>query len=249
MKTLILLMTLTLSFIASSSELDHYFNQIKNDSINNPFLKGEENSLNHPLYQKLKILSLSYGSTIEWHNSVSKRVLELPFHPDRMKIKKSDEFDGWFDEFTKPNLIIIHQEASLVTLIHELRHSLHLGTHKIIESEWFDLSLQKNKKKIFQFQEKIQNTPLTKNEILKLKKLTTRLIETCSEISAHEGDLVLAREFDQSLEEGFKSLIKDYKLEFKNTYNQLIKNSLTQNEDFVLELNIALSKYLKEKKI
>ncbi len=234
--------------LASCGELDQSIVLIKEEGSLNPFNKGESEALKHPVYKKLFLLSKMYGSVIEWHNSVSKRVLGLPYSPDRMKIKVQDEFDGWFDEYTKPNLIIIHQEASLVTLVHELRHALHLGGHKILDGNWFDVVLQKNKKKILKFHEFLEEnqTSLSQAELMKIKKVSTRLLETCSEISAHQGDLILAREFDSSFVDGYKKLIQGYKNEFNRSYNYLIKNKNSENEPFIKELKTSLDKFLKE---
>ena len=234
---------------AKASELDFYLLSIQKNTQINPFEIGEHNAKKHPLYNKLEKEAHHLGAKIEWQNSVSKRVLELPYSENRMKIKEQDEFDGWFDEYTTPNLIIIHKDATLATLVHEIRHAIHLGQHDIDKNvHWFDFILQQNKRLISLFKVKLNQLKIAKTEREKLNKLSTRLLETCSEISAHQGDLSLAQEFDQSLISVHQNFIKDYKNEFTRSYNLLKKNPISRNEIFVENLNLSLLQYMKEKK-
>lgn len=238
--TLFVSMSVALSATASV-DLDEVLQSVASERSHNPFKIGEKAAIKHPIYPVLLSQADHYGSVVEWVPSVSGAVLELPFNENRMKVATSDEFNGWFDEFEVPNLIFVHDKASLVTLIHELRHALHVGIHGRIEGNAFDQALQKNKRRIDQFHARLMKSPLDLKTKNRLKRLSTRLLETCSEVSAHHGDLLLAEAFKNEEAESHRDFIKDYKLEFSKAYKALSRHPFSQGEEFVEDLNQHLA--------
>ncbi len=225
----------------AAEDLDQVLQTVASERKFNPFKPGERAAKQHPVYSKLLIMADDYGSSVEWVASVSGAVLELPFHEDRMLVSKQDEFNGWFDEFEIPNLIFIHAQASMVTLIHELRHALHAGIHGNIEGNVFDQALQKNRARIESFHTKLAKSPLDLKTKKTLKRLSTRLLETCSEMSAHHGDLLLAKAFQNEEEQGHREFIKEYRREFLRSYKALSRHPFSQNEAFIEDLNASLA--------
>lgn len=234
-----------LTYGAPAPSLDQIVHQLTSSKEFSPFIVGEDKSKKHPLYQNLLDLSKTFGAEVSWVNSVSKSVLQLPFHPERIVVKAHDEFDGWFDEFTTPSQIFIHKEATMIILIHELRHALHLGNHELLNGNAFDRLLQKNKKTIDQFKIQVQSSPLHSSTKRMLIKSATRLIETCSEISAHHGDLKLSKVYLMPEAQTYALFIKDYKKEFMKSYTQLKKHPFSSTQEFVDELFDGLEHYMK----
>lgn len=226
--------------------LDDILERMAEDKEHSPFVVGLSNSENHPQYPSLVRFAEAHTTQVEWVKSVSESVLKLPFHPDRMRIRKSDEFDGWFDEYTNPNIIYLHQEAALIILVHELRHALQLGTHEQISGSWFDRALQINKKRVIDFQTRLRSVPMSAAMRHKLRKLSQRLIETCSEISAHQGDLMLALTFHQPQSKTYRKYIGEYLLEFKNAARLLKSSKISRSELFIAELESSLEKFMQE---
>lgn len=225
----------------SGADLDAIVQAVASERNQNPFKPGETAAMKHPIYPTLFLQAESYGSVVEWVPSVSAAVLELPFNENRYKVVTSDEFNGWFDEFEVPNLIIIHNKASLVTLIHELRHALHLGVHGRNEGNDFDQALQKNKRRIQKFHERLLKSPLDLKTKKRLKVFSTRLLETCSEVSAHHGDLLLAEAFKNKEAQSHRDFIAEYKLEFAKAYKALSRHPFSAGEEFVEDLNQHLA--------
>lgn len=227
--------------VGQAFDLDDILKEVASERSHNPFKVGERAAIGHPIYATLILQSERYGSIIEWVPSVSGAVLELPFNENRYKVVKSDEFDGWFDEFEVPNLIFVHNKSSLVTLIHELRHALHLGVHGRTEGNDFDQALQTNKRRIEKFHARLLKSPLDLKTKKRLKVLSTRLLETCSEVSAHHGDLLLAEAFENAEAESQRDFIKEYKLEFAKAYRALSRHPFSAGEEFVEDLNQQLA--------
>lgn len=228
--------------------LDDFINLIKNDSQYDPFLTGPAGAFKHPQYEELMGFAEQYHSTVKWVPSVAKEVLKLPFHQDRMSVRPTEVFDGWFDEFVLPNQVILSKKAAFITLVHELRHVVHLGSHGLTAGTKFDRLLQQNKKRIQRFQVRLVESNLPEEVKEQLKKLSTRLIETCSEVSAHEGDVVLSRSFGHDeMAESYLEFIQEYKAEFLQAFKVLKKNKFSQNEAFVNDLYVGLKEFMQEK--
>ena len=224
-----------------AADLDAVLQSVASERNHNPFKPGEAAALKHPVYPTLFLQAESYGSVVAWVPSVSGAVLNLPFRESRMKVSAQDEFNGWFDEFEVPNLIFVHNKASLVTLIHELRHALHIGIHGRNEGNVFDQALQKNKRRIQKFHERLFKSPLDLKTKKRLNVLSTRLLETCSEVSAHHGDLLLAEAFKNKEAQSHRDFIAEYKLEFAKAYKALSRHPFSAGEEFVEDLNQHLS--------
>lgn len=229
------------SVVQAAVDLDEVLQAVASERNHNPFKPGEKAAQKHPIFPTLLSQADHYGSVVEWVPSVSAAVLELPFNESRMKVTSQDEFNGWFDEFEVPNLIYVHEKTSLVTLIHELRHALHVGVHGRIEGNEFDRALQINKRRIDQFHTHLMKSPLDLKTKRRLKILSTRLLETCSEVSAHHGDLLLAEAFRNAEAESHREFIKEYKLEFEKAYKALSRHPFSQGEEFVEDLNQHLA--------
>ena len=173
---LLICLLITFSSGLFAASLDDLLKIVSQDLKHNPYLGGEIEAKSHPQYSRLIELGHSFGSKLEWVDSVALRVLELPYDRERLKINPEDELIGWFDEIVIPNLIILDRTTNLATLIHELRHAVHLGTHRQISHNWFDRTLQINKKKIKEFHTKLNQSHLSKVEKTDLKRLSTRLL-------------------------------------------------------------------------
>lgn len=222
-------------------DLDQVIQDISSQQTINPFVKGDKAAFRHPIYPVLDQMAADFGSVIKWVPSVSAEVLNLPFVADRMKVQPSDEFNGWFDEYEVPNLIIVHKKASLVTLVHELRHALHIGVHGRIQGNTFDQEIQLNRVKIKRFHDKLLRSPMDTKTKTRLKYLSTRLLETCSEISAHHGDLLLAEAFKNREAKDHRRFIEEYRSEFLKSYRALSRHPFSQSEEFVEGLNQSLT--------
>jgi hypothetical protein len=239
----------TLNAFAEVRTLDTVINAIRRDREHEPFKIGESNAKKHPQYPGLMTMVERFGAEVEWVKGVSKRVLELPYNPARMKVTVKDSFDGWFDEFTTPNLIIIDRGTNILTLVHELRHVVHLGTNTIYEGTWYDLRVKQNHDRVLAFHKKISKSSLSKKDKAALKLLATRLVESCSEISAHWGDYAIAKSFEREETEDYLGFVKEYKNEFFKSYYKLKTYPLAKNEVFISDLNDALHQFLDEKKL
>ncbi len=235
--------------------LDNILTKIKSNRAHNPFAIGEKAALRHPDYKKIKEFATFLNVDIKWTPSVSAYVLKLDFLEERYKVKKTDEFDGWFDEFTDPQLIIIHQESNLVTLLHEMRHALHLGRFTFISNQielaWFDQFLLNQKKNIQKYHEWInQNSQYTNAQKKKYRKCATRILETASEISAHAYDVELAESFKHPHLTSFKSFIKDYLKEHLKNQKCLLENSEKgKGINFAFNIEKRLIHFMNEKKL
>jgi hypothetical protein len=231
--------------LPSSYSLDTFIEQTAKDKIHSPFLRGEPNVKNHPLYKDIIAFARTLNTKIIWSDSVSEAVLKFPHNEARMKVSLEDEFEGWFDEFTSPNTIVLHRDTFFSTLIHEMRHTVQLGSHNKITGNWFDKVLQTNKKKVAAFIEKVKKLRLKESEKKKLQTEATKLIETCSEINAHSDEVSLARSH-RSLEQvqNNKEFVAEYKAEYKKAYQFLKKHELSSNESFIPEVDKALTKFL-----
>ena len=157
-------------------------------------LQRSERRSESELYTFAKELNVK----IEKVSSVSRRVLKLPFNPRRMKISADDQLEGWFDEYSSSNLIIIEKKATVMTLVHELRHAIHLGAHHPLMGNKLDRQIEKAKAQAKNFEE------------------GQALIENASEIVAHTDELKMAEGLgDQELQESAIYFRKEYLKEFK----------------------------------
>lgn len=235
---------------ANAKTLDDHLVDFQRDGEHSPFVVGPTASRRHPKYLELLATAKTFRTSVRWVSSIPRAVLALPHHPDRHLPKPTDELDGWFDEFTTPNRILLHDQAPLITLIHELRHAVQLGQHGLRAGTWFDRLLQKNVRAIRRFKEKVDQTNLHASTKKKLKRLATRLVETCSEISAHEGDLILSRQFNRTFEaQSYERFIHEYQTEFENAYFELGRYPITHEETFAVELRDGLKKFIREKNL
>jgi len=80
---------------------------------------------------------------IEWTNSIYDKVMQLKPHKCRLKPNKKFIYLGWFDQYTSPNIIFLHTDCTLDTIIHEMRHALHLGNHNLLNGNVIDQEIQK----------------------------------------------------------------------------------------------------------
>ncbi|MGE3388011.1 MAG: hypothetical protein AB7K41_14875 [Bdellovibrionales bacterium] len=208
-----------------------------------PFVK-EATAKQHPRYATLLELGEALNAEVRWTKSVARAVLKLPFHPDRYRFKKDSEFDGWFDEFTTPNLILIHNQATLVILVHELRHALHLGSHGLVVGNEYDRLLIQAKREIEKYQNGLnQRQDLTVAKRRRMRKLSTRLVETFSEIMAHHGDYRLTVAFDPDAIEAQKKFMRDYRNEFRRAYQELSLDQMTKRQSFMRQLPEGLEQF------
>ncbi len=233
----------------SAATIDQIYAEIAKDPKNSPFVIGPIESMNHPIYSKIESLAQSYSTEIQWTPSVSQSVLQLPFHPERMIIHPTDEFDGWFDEFTSPNLLLIHNEAAMIILLHELRHALHLGRHPLLPGHWFDENLQKYKQLIDLEKKRLDQAPVDLNLKKSLLGLLTRMIEAPSEIVAHQGDVFLCQKFKKPELTSYLQSIQDYKKEFLKTYKSLKSSPLTKHISVLDQIYKDLQLYMKDKNL
>lgn len=169
-----------------------------------PFVRGERATRNHPHYEKLARLAQKIGVHIEWVDNVRARVdeideneLALEFSNDLpFRFRKKLDFrpDAWFEDNTNPNLIVLdRKQASLATLIHELRHAVQMGPEIARGGSGFDQAVRQAKIEIRIF----QNDVLGAAELsVREKKLLfdngNRLYETASELAAYFGDYRIA---------------------------------------------------------
>jgi hypothetical protein len=238
------------SFAIQAKTLDDFIDVIQKNPQYDPFVVGEAEALRHPLNSELMEFAQKYNTTVIWTTSVAKEVLKLPFHPDRMVIKKNEALDGWFDDLVSPNSIILHQEAAFITLIHELRHAVQLGSHGLNSGTAFDRLLQQNKRRILKFHQRMIESDLAATHQERLKKAATRLVETASEISAHEGDVVLSKSYGhKETAASYLQFIREYKAEFLKDYKALKKDPFSQNEVFIEDLYQGLKEFMKSKKL
>lgn len=249
LKSVMVILSFLMSLCVQATTLDDVIGTIVDNTHHNPFVIGKTKSSGHPQYSDLMDFAQKYKTTIKWVPSVAKEVLRLPFNSDRMAVKPNDKFDGWFDEFVSPNQVIMSNKAAFIILIHELRHVVHLGSHGLIEGTWFDRLLQTNKQLITQFHKKLAQSKLSALKQLELKTKSTRLIETASEISAHQGDVVLAKSFgDEEVAEAYLEFIEDYKAEFSQAFKALKKHPFSRDESFLNDIDDGLKKLILEKK-
>lgn len=235
------------NFGLQAKTLDDFVVQIESNQKYDPFVIGGVKAARHPLFSELMAFAKEYNTNVKWVPSVAQEVLRLPFHPSRMVIQKDQPLDGWFDELISPNRIILHDESAFITLIHELRHAVQLGTHGLNKGSEFDRLLQKNKRRIAKFHLKIAGSDLPEAEISHLKTLSTRLVESASEVCAHQGDVVLSRKYGHDdFVSSYIQYIEEYKDEFIESYKALKKNAISQNELFLDELYVGLRNYMKE---
>lgn len=229
---------------AARSEVDGIVHEIVS-SGKSPFVQ-ERAAKAHASYPSIEALAQKLGSRIQWTSSVSKSVLRLPFHPDRFRFDRKEEFDGWFDEFTSPNLILVHRKATLAIVVHELRHALHLGGHGFHLGNRYDRTLQRSKTEIQRFHQDLQRSGLRPSRISRLKQRSTRLLESFSEVMAHHGDLQLAQAFRHESEMTQRDFIRGYKSEFLRALRVLKTDPFASRQRFVSELEIAFQDYLRE---
>lgn len=197
----------------------------------------------HPFYRDLEAMAELLDADVRWVGSVAGAVRGLPFHEDRYKFSEADEFDGWFDEFTSPNLILIHRQATMVILVHELRHALHLGTHSVVGGNEYDQTLRRAKLEVVKLHQELATMGLKAVRSKRLKTYSTRLVESFSEVMAHHGDYRLAEAFGHSSVEAQKDFIASYKAEFRRTLKALKKDPLASLQPFVKELETAFEAY------
>ncbi len=251
MKALFLIAAVLFSISALAKEptLNDLLLKLDQDTAHSPFVRGQKRATEHPLYPELLKFAKMYNAKIVWTPSVAKYVLSLPPHPDRLKVSEQDEFDGWFEEFENPNQIILDGNTAMIILVHELRHALHLGSHKLMPGSWYDLLLQRKKKEIRKFELSIQQSSLPGKEQRKLRQWLSRLIETCSEISAHQGDVMLSTTFGRPELDSYIRFISEYKQEFLQNYNRLKDHPFTKDATFLDELLLGLQKFMTENEL
>lgn len=209
----------------------------------NPFV-SYPNSLRHGSYANLKNLATQLGTQVKWTSSVASSVKQLPFNESRIIVFKDDEFDGWFDEYVTPQLILIHKQATLVTMIHELRHALHLGKHLPKSAGVYDKFLYNMNQTTIRFHQTIElDRQLTQSRKLKIKSSTKKLVETFSELIAHNGDYCLAKIYRPDLVKSNVEFLKEYKREFEFNFVQLSKLGLQLKGSYVEILRNKMHEY------
>ena len=236
------LIALAFSSRGWAKTLDDVVSEMKSGQYGDPFVVGPSRAKKNLLYDDLLRIAADFNTDVKWVRSVSASVRALPFHPDRMNVKASDEFDGWFDEYTDPNQIFVHNKAALIILIHELRHAVQLGSHGKIRGTWFDQLLQRSRAKIHDFQSDLSESSLSKAWQFKLRKSSQRLLETSSEISAHRGDLELSKAYKRPEAESYARFIKEYRAEFNRSLRVLRSHPFSKNQSFVNDLEVGLAR-------
>lgn len=210
-----------------------------------PFI-SEKAAKEHPSYEDLLFLAHQLNAEVRWVRSVAGSVRRLPPHKDRYLFSGTDEFDGWFDEFTTPNLILIHRQATLVILLHELRHALHLGSHGVVGGNKFDRAVRQAKLEVETFHQTLKAAGLSPARSRRLKKLSTRLVESFSEVMAHHGDHRLAVAFKTENAQTQLDFMKEYELEFLQALKALKADSHSGSQGFVMKLEKSFESFRKE---
>lgn len=246
---LVLLLILQSAFaLPAEVSLDQYLNQMAQNKTLSPFERGEAKVKSHPVYKGLVDLARAYNTKIVWSSSVASEVLKFPYHDERVKIDKTWELEGWFDEFLSPNVIVLDKETFLSTVAHEVRHAIQLGSHGKISGNWFDKLLQTNKKNAAQFQERLKKMKLNEKTRITLHTHATRLIEMCSEINAHSDEAKLGRAVgDQEQVTNNKEFVAEYKAEYIKAFKALKASEISKNEIFIEQVDEGLDKFLKQK--
>lgn len=249
MTGLFLLFILQSAFaLPSEISLDQFMNQIAQDKNNSPFVRGESVVRHHPLYKDLVALARAYNTKVVWSSSVPRDVLKFPYNEERMKIDLSWELEGWFDEFTNPNIIVMDKDTYLSTLTHEIRHAIQLGSHGKVSGNWFDKLLQINKKKVALFQARLKKLKMNEKNRKALHTHATRLIEMCSEINAHSDEMKIARaQKDQEQFQNNKEFVAEYKAEYIKAFKALKASEYSKNETFIEHVDKGLDRFLKQK--
>ena len=207
-----------------------------------PLAGGQEHVMQHPDYESLVFFADQLGVKISWVDSIAESVLALPHEQDRMKVRLEDKFQGWFEEYTHPNIIFLDRKTSLSTLVHELRHAIHLGTYGTRMGTPLDRSIQRSKAEALIFRERIEGSPLPINRIKHLRKLSIEYIETASEILAYSDEYTVAAAFQDQAEMDSAILGRNrYWRKLHRIYKALKADPVSQNETFVESLMESMS--------
>lgn len=233
--------------IPSDLSLDQVLTQLSQNREHSPFKRGETIVRRHPLYSDMVALARTYNTKVVWATSVPGEVLQFPYNDERIKVDMTWELEGWFDEFTSPNVIILDRQTYLSTLMHEIRHAIQLGSHGKISGNWFDKLLQSNKKKAAQFQARLKKMKISEKQRKHLHMQATRLIEMCSEINAHSDEIKLARAHkNQEQTSNNRDFVEEYKAEYTKAYKALKASEFSKNEAFIESVDEGLDRFLKQ---
>lgn len=199
--------------------------------------RGESWVTHHPHYPRMLRAARALGVTIEWVSDINKT--------GGFTHRAGEVTEGYFDETR--NIIYLHRkQATVATLIHELRHAEQLGTAHGPTGSWYDREVQRARVQGDAFErEVLANNTLSDAEKIRLVALKDRLLIYASELSAHYHDaLILIRRHAYSQARDSLYYRARYRRQFLYSY-RILRSLLPTGADpeFIDRLARAADRY------
>ncbi|MEW6056162.1 MAG: hypothetical protein AB1540_06070 [Bdellovibrionota bacterium] len=209
--------------------------EVKPRSVS-PVEPGKTATRKHPRYKTLLKTAETLGVTVKWKTNLA-RMAGVP-------IRDGEELEGYFDSET--NAVYLDSKiASLNTLVHELRHALHLGTAHPITGQKFDREVQLANRVGLKFDEQLNTrSDLSEERKAELIDFKDEVVVTASEISAHYHDLLISIR-RRAVSPTRDSLVfrKQYRRDFILAYKKIKSAPELENLEFLDRLYAATLEY------
>lgn len=201
-----------------------------------PVVQGQAHVEGHPHYQRLLAVACSLGVRVEWVSNVAKAT--------GMKLRPGETIEGYFDDVR--NLVFLDRRiASLATVVHELRHALHLGLNHPVVGGGFEREIQLAVREGKRLEAEVKTrADLTETERKKLIGLKEKLVVNASEIASHYHDLlILLRRHAHAQAKASAHYRKLYRRQFDYAYEKLESMGAIEQYPFLKKLAEDLDRY------